>query len=132
MTDKLSATSYLRKAERALDEARLLLREAAPEGACSRAYYAMHNAAHAALIAVGYETPDAIIKTHHTLIAAFGKQLVQAGFVDAALGRGFNKVQDTRRLADYTAEPPFLEDAASCVEEAAAFVAAIKRRFKLT
>jgi uncharacterized protein (UPF0332 family) len=108
------------------------LREAAPEGACSRAYYAMHNAAHAALIAVGYETPDAIIKTHHTLIAAFGKQLVQAGFVDAALGRGFNKVQDTRRLADYTAEPPLLEDAASCVEEAAAFVAAIKRRFKLT
>jgi hypothetical protein len=34
----------------------------------------MHNAAHAALIAVGYETPDAIIKTHHTLIAAFGKR----------------------------------------------------------
>ena len=89
---KLSATSYLRKAERALDEARLLLREQATEGACSRAYYAMHDAAHAALIAVGHETPDVLIKTHHSLIAAFGKQLVQGGYVDSALGRAFNKV----------------------------------------
>jgi uncharacterized protein (UPF0332 family) len=132
VTNKLSATSCLRKAERALDEARLLLRETATQGACSRAYYAMHNAAHAALIAVGYETSDAIIKTHHNLIAAFGKQLVQAGLVDAALGRGFNKVQDAWRLADYRAEPPSLADAAWCVEEAEGFVAAIKFRFKLT
>ena len=58
---KLSATGYMRKAARALDEARLLLREQATEGTCSRAYYAMHDAAHAALIAVGYETPEAIM-----------------------------------------------------------------------
>jgi hypothetical protein len=38
VTNKLSATSYLRKAERGLDEARLLLREAATEGACSRLF----------------------------------------------------------------------------------------------
>ena len=107
---QLDAASYMRKAERTLGEARLLLREQATEGACSRAYYAMHDAAHAALIAAGHETPDALIKTHHALIAAFGKQLVQSGLTDAALGRAFNKVQDTRQLADYSAEPPSLAD----------------------
>jgi uncharacterized protein (UPF0332 family) len=70
-------------------------------------------------------------KTHHALIAAFGKQLVQAGLVDEALGRSFNKVQDTRRLADYGVEPPSLADAASCVEEAKGFLDAIKFRLKL-
>ena len=54
-THAAAVASYMRKAERALDEARLLLREGKTEGACSRAYYAMHDAAHAALIATGYE-----------------------------------------------------------------------------
>jgi uncharacterized protein (UPF0332 family) len=35
----LTIAGYMRKAERALDEARLLLREQKTEGACSRAYY---------------------------------------------------------------------------------------------
>jgi len=128
---RLDAASYMRKAERALNEARLLLREQTTEGACSRAYYAMHDAAHAALIAIGHETPDAPIKTHHTLVAAFGKHVVQGGHVDVALGRAFNKVQDTRQLADYSAEPPALADAAWAVEQAEAFVAAMRARFGL-
>lgn len=57
---QLDAASNMRKAECALDEARLLVRERKTEGACSRAYYAMHDAAHAALIAVGHGTPDAL------------------------------------------------------------------------
>ena len=127
---QLDAARYMRKAERALDEARLLVRERKTEGACNRAYYAMHDAAHAALIAVGHETPDALIKTHHGLIAAFGKALVQSGRLDAALGRAFNKVQDTRQLADYSAEPPSLADAAWAVEQAEAFVAAVRTRLE--
>jgi uncharacterized protein (UPF0332 family) len=126
---KLSAVSYIEKAERALGEARLLLHEEATEGACSRAYYAMHDAAHAALISSGHETPAALIKTHHTLIAEFGKKLVQGGHVDAALGRAFNKVHDTRQLADYSAEPPALADAQWAVEQAGIFVAAIRKAF---
>ena len=123
---QLDAAAYMRKAERALDEARLLVRERKTEGACNRAYYAMHDAAHAALIAVGHETPEALIKTHHGLIAAFGKELVQSGRLDAALGRAFNKVHDTRQLADYSAEPPSLADAAWAVDQAEAFVAAVR------
>lgn len=122
----LSTAGYMRKAERALDEARLLLREKKAEGACSRAYYAMHDAAHAALLATGFESSDAVIKTHHSLIAEFGKKLVLGGLLDAGFGRAFNKVQDMRLLADYSAEPPPLDDAQSAVEQAEAFVAAVR------
>ena len=50
---------YLRKADRALAAARLLLSNGAVEGACNRAYYAMFAAAHAALRANGILLPDA-------------------------------------------------------------------------
>jgi len=125
------AASYMRKAERALDEARLLVLGAKSEGACNRAYYAMHDAAHAALLAAGFESPDAIIKTHPNLIAKFGKKLVLGGQIDATHGRAFNRVQQMRLLADYSAEPPPHEDAQGAVEKAEAFVAAVKRKFGL-
>ena len=121
---------YISKAERALEEARLLLQGDKTEGACSRAYYAMHDAAHAALFATGNETQDAIIKTHHRLIAEFGKKIVLGGQIDAALGRAFNRVQAIRLLADYDAEQPSREDAQWAVEQAEAFVAAIQARFQ--
>jgi uncharacterized protein (UPF0332 family) len=113
------------KAERALVEARLLLREKATEGACNRAYYAMHDAAHAALLATGHETPDAMIKTHHGLIAAFGKDLVLSGRLDAAFGRALNAVRDVRQLADYGRDPPPFVEAEWAVAQAEAFVAAV-------
>jgi uncharacterized protein (UPF0332 family) len=122
----LTVAGYMRKAERALDEARLLLRDEKTEGACSRAYYAMHDAAHAALLATGFETPEAIIKTHHTLIAEFGKKLVLGGQIDASIGRAFNKVEEMRLLADYSAEPPPLDKTQGAVEQAELFVAAVR------
>jgi uncharacterized protein (UPF0332 family) len=125
MTNPAAVASYMRKAQRALDEARLLLGAQKAEGACNRAYYAMHDAAHAALLAINHEKPDALIKTHHSLIAAFGKELVLGGLIDAGFGRAFNKVQDMRQLADYSDEPPPLTEAQSAVEQAEAFVAAI-------
>ncbi len=132
MTSSASiVAAYIEKAERALEEARLLLRGDKTEGACSRAYYAMHDAAHAALFATRNETQDAIIKTHHRLIAEFGKKIVLGGQIDAALGRAFNRVQDIRLLADYDAEQPSREDAQWAVEQAEAFVAAIQTRFQL-
>jgi uncharacterized protein (UPF0332 family) len=131
MTAHLTPASYIAKAERALSEARLLLQAGGTDGACNRAYYAMHDAAHAALMATGHETPDAIIKTHHTLIAEFGKKLVQSGQLAADLGRAFNKVEDIRLLADYSAESPPPVEAEWCVERAEVFVAAIKAKFSL-
>ena len=59
------------------------------------------------------------------MIAAFGKQLVLGGKIDADLGRAFNRAQDIRLLADYDAEPPALDIAATAIEQAEAFVAAV-------
>ena len=129
MREALTAAAYMEKAGRALHGARVLLATSDTEGACSRAYYAMHDAAHAALTATGHETPDAPIKTHHALIAEFGKKLVLSGLVEAAFGRAINKVEDMRLLADYSAEPPPLEDAKWAVEQAEAFVEAMRAKF---
>ena len=126
-----NAASYLQKAVRALEEAKLLIAANKTEGASNRAYYAMYDAAHAALFAVGRELPDAVIKTHPTLIAEFGKSLVLSGHIDAHFGRAFNRAHDIRLLADYNAEPPSIEEAKWLVDQAEAFVAAIKEKFSI-
>jgi uncharacterized protein (UPF0332 family) len=54
----MKAHDYIAKAERALIGADALLVAGDFEGACSRAYYAMFDAAHAVLIAVGGELPN--------------------------------------------------------------------------
>jgi uncharacterized protein (UPF0332 family) len=69
----MSPTRYLEKAERALGGAELLLQVGEIEGACNRAYYAMYDAAHAALLAVS-SVDFKTTKTHRGLIAAFGHQ----------------------------------------------------------
>lgn len=124
-----AAIKYLEKAERALEEARTMLRINSPEGACNRAYYAMFDAAHAALFAAGCRPAQGIFKTHHGLIAEFGLQLVQTGKIDPALGRSINRVQEIRLVADYSADPPPLDDATSAVEKAERFVAAMRASF---
>jgi hypothetical protein len=51
--------------------------------------------------------------------------------MDVRFGRAFNKVEDIRLLADYSAESPPLAEAKWVVEQAEAFVAAIKETFSL-
>jgi uncharacterized protein (UPF0332 family) len=120
---------YLEKAKRALSAAQILLDADNPEGACNRAYYAMFDAAHAALLAAGVSTGQTSIKTHAGLIGAFGKHLVQSGLIDAAYGRSLNQIHHLRQLADYTGDPVSAADAAWAFEQAQAFVAAIKTQF---
>lgn len=78
-------------------------REAAEEtlfsGACSRAYYAMFNAARAMLVTKGFEREKA--KTHKTVLRLFSREFVQDGSFDAELARALRKAADARHLADY-------------------------------
>ena len=60
------------KAERALASARLLLADGDTDGATNRAYYAMFDAATAALVWAGAVTVQTLPKTHSGLISAFG------------------------------------------------------------
>jgi uncharacterized protein (UPF0332 family) len=125
----VTARAYLEKAERALSGARLLLGAGDSEGACNRAYYAMFDAAHSALLSVQTDALETSTKTHQGLISAFGKHIVQGHHVDVELGRALNKVQRLRQLADYTGDPVSLEDARWAVEQAQAFVEAIRSKF---
>ena len=129
MTVPDTPASYLRKARRALEAARALLDLGDTEGACNRAYYAMFDAAHAALWTAGVQEPGAIIKTHSGLIALFAQGLVKTGRIDAEQGRALGRVQKVRLLADYTADPPPEDDARYAVAQAGAFVDAIEAAF---
>ena len=125
MTSRAMAENYLGKARRALAAARLLLGSGDTEGACNRAYYAMHDAAHAALLAAGIEDSAALVKTHAGLISTFAQRLVKPGIVGVEQGRALGQVQKFRLLADYTADAPAKSDAAQAVALAERFVAAM-------
>ena len=131
MRGQLNPTTFLRKAEAALTGAQLLLKSGDTDGACSRAYYAMFDAAHAALFAAGEEDASAPIKTHNGLIAKFGQHLVLTGELPAKLGEALNAVQRFRQLADYTGEAVSAADASWAVLQAGEFVKALKENITL-
>lgn len=99
MTQSNDSAALMQKADRALASARLLLDAGDTDGACNRAYYAMFDAARAAL--ANAAEPETT-KTHGGLIAAFGLQLVKPGRLPKALGRMLNRAEEVRLLADYT------------------------------
>ncbi|NCC28909.1 MAG: HEPN domain-containing protein, partial [Gammaproteobacteria bacterium] len=90
--------------------------------ACNRAYYAMFDAATAALIATHPDIRSEMIRTHRGLIASFGQHLVMTGRVDVELGRMLNQVERIRLLADYTGEPIDIEKAIWAVDQANHFI----------
>ncbi|KQT50627.1 hypothetical protein ASG52_06805 [Methylobacterium sp. Leaf456] len=98
------------RAERALVGVGLLLESGDLAGASSRAYYAMFDAARAAL---GSVRPDlgGAIETHRALIGAFGENVVLSGHVDAALGRSLDQAEKLRLMADHLSDPLTLDDA---------------------
>jgi len=60
----LNAQDLLDRAQRAVESAKLLLDAGDVNGACNRAYYAMFDAARAALIAPQKPPESEAIKTH--------------------------------------------------------------------
>jgi uncharacterized protein (UPF0332 family) len=97
------------KAETALASARLLLEAGDSDGTINRAYYAMFDAATAALRWAG--TAENPLKTHGGMIASFGRNLVQTGRLSPELGRSLNRMHELRVTADYLAEPVPLDKA---------------------
>lgn len=114
------------KADRALASARLLLESGDVEGACNRAYYAMFDAARAALIASSAPVEPEIARTHSGLITAFSLHLVKPGRVAVEHGRALNKVEDLRLIADYRGDTVSPDKAAWAVEQATNFIVAIR------
>lgn len=125
----MNAQDLLAKATQALASAKLLLNAGDFDGACNRAYYAMFDAARAALLASGADVVPEIAKTHSGLISAFSLHLVKTGRVPIELGKTLNKAEELRLIADYKGDP--IEEAAASwvVSEAHAFVQVMRDSF---
>lgn len=119
------------KARRAMGSAGILLASGDADGACNRAYYAMFDAARAALIASGAPIEPEIAKTHSGLISAFSLHLVKTKRVEVELGKSLNKVEDLRLIADYKGDPLDHKDAEWAVGQAVRFVEAMSSIFNI-
>jgi uncharacterized protein (UPF0332 family) len=119
----------MKKAKEACSDARLLLEQGSPNGAVNRAYYAMFNAARAALLVSGAPVDHNDIRTHNRLIGAFGKHLVKNGPVSRDIGHLLNKTKEVRMAADYDGGFVDSTDARTTVEEAETFVITIRTQF---
>lgn len=116
----------MNKAERAIASAKLLLEAEDADGACNRAYYAMFDAARAALSSSEHSIAVDAARTHSGLIAAFSLHWVKTGRVSVDFGRALNRVEEIRLIADYKGDPIELEQATWAVKQAEAFVQAIQ------
>ena len=110
------------KALRAAASARVLLDTGDVDGACNRAYYAMFDAARAALLASGAE----VGKTHKGVLNAFSDRFVKNGPVTKEMGRLLKHAETFRYVADYEDITVEGGDALQMVQHAETFVAAIR------
>jgi len=88
------------KSHSALSAARLLIDNGFADDACNRAYYAMFDAARAALLACRAPIEAEQARTHSGLISAFGQYVVKAGRLPAEFGKSLNRAHEVRLLAD--------------------------------
>jgi len=125
----LRAKELFTKAQTAAASARILLNAGDVDGACNRAYYAMFDAARAALLASGIDESTVNTKTHSGLISKFSLELVKSGQVSVELGKSLNKVEDLRLMADYKGDSILEEDANWAVNQADIFVETLLTTF---
>lgn len=125
----MKAEDLLAKAFRAAASAKILLDNEDFEGACNRAYYAMFDAARAALLASGAPVESSIARTHGGLIAAFSLHLVKPGRFPVELGKALNKAEELRLIADYKGVDIEPYNAAWAVSQAEAFTKAVQQKF---
>lgn len=115
---------FLTKAKTTVRSARLLLDAGDTNSAVNRAYYAMFDAARAALGTVDEKLLNT--KRHATVIRRFGKHLVEERGFDRSLGRLFSQTEDVRVTADYEDERVDEAAARKALEGAERFVAAVE------
>jgi uncharacterized protein (UPF0332 family) len=125
----VTADELLSKSIIALSSSKLLLNAGDTTGACNRAYYAMFDAARAALMASKLSDDVLTIRTHSGLIASFSLKLVKSGLVDIELGKSLNKVEGLRLVADYKGDAVEMEEATWAVEQATEFVSSMQTSF---
>jgi len=112
----------LEKAHKACTSARLVLNAGDLDGATNRAYYAMFNAARAAVLVTDAATKKDFHKTHSGLISEFNRVIIRTGILPDSIGKMLGRAQNARLMADYMDESVSARDAESVVENAAFFI----------
>ncbi|HEX3734480.1 MAG TPA: HEPN domain-containing protein [Solirubrobacterales bacterium] len=102
--------------------AREILDSGHPAAAASAAYYAMLNAARAAL-----SERDEYAKTHTGTWTVFSRIFVATGEFDQELSALARRAKDARERGDYEAMSPTPEEAAEYVTGAGDFIIAIEQ-----
>ncbi len=118
------------KASKASASAKLLLDSGDVDGACNRAYYAMFDAARAALIWSVAPIEPTVAKTHSGLISAFSLHLVKTGRLPVELGKALNRAAEIRLVADYSGDEVTAEKAQWVIEHAAAFIETVRQKLE--
>lgn len=129
MSARLTPVALMMKADRACASARALLELGDADGACNRAYYAMYDAARAALLASGAPVRPDIGKTHSGLINAFSDHLIKNGPVSKEMGRLLKRAEEIRLVADYKGDSVEMRDAQEIVAQAESFIAAMRTAY---
>jgi uncharacterized protein (UPF0332 family) len=122
----VNADDLWSRAHQAARSARLLLDAGDTSGACNRAYYAMFDAARAALFTSDPSLSSEPSKTHSGLIHAFSQHLVKTGRAPKLLGQSLARAHELRLVADYTGDQVEAADAQAAVERAEQFIEALK------
>lgn len=130
MSDSLTVEALMAKAETATASANALLALGDVDGACNRAYYAMFDAARAALLATNGSVRSDIGKTHRGTLNAFSEHFVKTGRITKELGRHLKHAETFRYVADYEGGSVELVDAKELVLHAENFVATLRMMLK--
>ena len=118
-----SVRALLRKADRALDDARYLLADDRAEAAINRAYYAAFYTARAALL-MEDEEPN----THAGVLNRFSYHFVHTGRISEETAQVLARAETDRNRADYDAFVTFdPETADDLLTEVRRFNAAVRR-----
>jgi uncharacterized protein len=123
----VNSAQLIARAQRTVASAKLLFDAADLNGACNRAYYAMFDAARAALLTIDEPFQSEVIKTHSGLITAFSLHLIKTRRLPEQYGKAFRQVDQIRLIADYSDAEIDGADAATAIRQAGDFVTAVGR-----
>ena len=88
--------SLLKRSDRYLQSAKILIKEGDFESSVSRTYYAMFFAAQAMLLSKGLS-----YSSHKMTISGFGENFIKTNIFPREMGREFNRAFDKRQISDY-------------------------------
>ena len=113
---------HMQRAFKRLEVARLNLASGYPDDSCNRSYYAMFEAASAALAVLGISPP----KTHKGVAKLFQQHVVKPGRVDTNMGAVISRIERLRLIADYEGVPIEMEQAHDALQQAEKFVEMVR------